>query len=1408
MSVEVDERVVSMQFDNKQFEKNVGQSINSLKNLNETLKMKGATTGLQNVQEASRNTTLSPLANAADEVVGKFRALEVMAITALANITNKAVNAGLQIAKAFTIDPIATGFKEYETQINSVQTILANTESKGTTLDQVNAALDELNEYADMTIYNFTEMTRNIGTFTAAGVDLDTSVAAIKGIANLAAVSGSNSHQASVAMYQLSQALSSGTVKLQDWNSVVNAGMGGQVFQDALKETARVHGIAIDDMIESEGSFRNTLQEGWLTSEILTETLSKFTGDLSKEQLAQKGYTEEQIKEILKLGETANDAATKVKTFTQLMDTLKEAAQSGWTQTWELLVGDFEEAKRLWTSVSDVFSKIIGDSAEARNSMVKEWIELGGRNDVLKSFENIFKAITALLKPIGEAFEDVFPSEENANKLYKITKAIESFTSKLIINEDVANALRDTFKGLFAAIDIVATIVGRVASGVVKLFGNVAKLGGEIIGVTGSFGDFISNLRDVVKESTLLTRIMSGLSAAINVVLSGISSVIKFVREKFAAPGLEWLSTLLKGIGDVLSWIGEKVVSVAQKLGTAFSDSLQNGGLQNLVEVANTGIFGAILYAIFDFIQGLGDSMTVLAEFKEVVAAWKHGGYAFVLQMIAKSILMLAAALILISMVDKDKLVDSLMAIGVMLGELLATLALFSKVSGLKNIAKSISVFTALSTAVLTLSVALKIISTISQEKLTSALIGLTAVLGALLGSLAVMSKIGATKDIKSSAKAIQTLATSLVIIAVALKIVATMSWEEIGKGLVGVTGALLVMVGILAVMKVITKNGKPGDLVVAAFAIQILAGSLILIGAALKIVGSMSWDQIDVALTGVLAVLVTLAIVMAAFSLLGNAGQMAAGAAAILIVSYALINIAGALALVGLMPWDGIAKGLLGLLVVLGVMTAVLFVLSPVAVQAVVAAAALLVLSLSMMVVAQATLVLAGALALMSTLPLGEVALGLLAISGALLVLGVASLLSPALLVMSIAMLALAAATVMLGAGLLAISTGITALAATGTVVITSFINNLKILLEGLLTMIPSLMTSLTNALTTLMTALAAAIGKAAPKLIEAVFVLVDTLLEKIVEYVPKFVKMGVDLILALLEGIADALPKIVSVASDIVINFINAISENNRKFVQAGFDMILNFLDGLITAIDTNIPKIKAKMEELFLSIITGGNTELKKGITSFTNIGKDLMAGLRNGITNGLSAVSNAIKSGAQRVAGWFAEKLGIHSPSTVFAGFGENINEGLVVGLNKNVNDVNKAVDGVGNTAMSGMTKAVSSIMDAFNTDVDSQPTIRPVVDLSNVQAGADSINGMFGVNPSVGVLSNVNDISRSMNGSQNGDYDILTAIESLGAKIGSQAQNVYNINGITYEEGSEVAAAIQTLVRASIIERRI
>ena len=380
MSKVVDSRVVEMRFDNAQFERNVKTTMSTLDKLKEKLKFSGASKGLDDIEKSAKQVDMSGLGRGVDTIKMKFSAMEVIAMTALSNITTTAMRVGKSIADSLTIDPIKDGFTEYETQMNAVQTILANTQKEGTTVKDVNKALDELNTYADKTIYNFTEMTRNIGTFTAAGVKLDASVSAIKGIANLAAVSGSTSQQASTAMYQLSQALAAGKVQLMDWNSVVNAGMGGQVFQDALIRTSEHLGTGAKEYIEATGSFRNSLEKGWLTTDVLTQTLDQFAtaADTQEEynaavkKFVDQGYTQEQAKEMADMAKTAGDAATKVKTFTQLIDTLKEALGSGWTKTWQLIIGDFEDAKEIWTKVSDVLSNLINKSADARNKLVKK----------------------------------------------------------------------------------------------------------------------------------------------------------------------------------------------------------------------------------------------------------------------------------------------------------------------------------------------------------------------------------------------------------------------------------------------------------------------------------------------------------------------------------------------------------------------------------------------------------------------------------------------------------------------------------------------------------------------------------------------------------------------------------------------------------------------------------------------------------------------------------------------------------------------------------------------------------------------------------------------------------------------------------------------------------------------------
>jgi len=554
-----------MKFDNSQFQKGITSTLSSLASLDKGLKLDGASKGFETLNNAANKVSLAHLADSLNTITSRFTALGMTAVTTFTNITNRAIDSGIQLVKSITVAPIMDGLREYETQLNSVQTILANTGLTGQAgLDKVNGALLVLNEYSDQTIYNFGEMARNIGTFTAAGVKLGVSVDAIKGIANLAAVSGSSSMQASSAMYQLSQALAAGTVKLMDWNSVVNAGMGGKVFQDSLLETARVHGIAIDSMIKDAGSFRDSLEKGWLSSEILTETLSKFAGDLNAKQLKTMGYSDKQIAGILQLGKTAQDAATKVKTFSQLVGTLQEAVGSGWSQTWQMLFGDFEEAKILFTNVNNVIGGMIGQSADARNKMIGDWKALGGRTELINAIANAFNALMAVVKPVGQAFRQIFP-QTTGKQLYDLTIILRNFTEILKIGGSSADKIRRSFAGVFAVFDIGFEIIKKTVAMFVGLFGEATEGSGAILDVTARIGDFLVSLRNAVVNGDDLTKFFDGLGRVLAVPIKLIKlfvEALKMIGRAFAdinVAALERMQSRLEPLGKIgdlvsISW--------------------------------------------------------------------------------------------------------------------------------------------------------------------------------------------------------------------------------------------------------------------------------------------------------------------------------------------------------------------------------------------------------------------------------------------------------------------------------------------------------------------------------------------------------------------------------------------------------------------------------------------------------------------------------------------------------------------------------------------------------------------------------------------------------------------------------------------------------------------------------------
>ena len=961
MSTTVDERVVEMRFDNKQFEQNIQTSLSSLDKLKKSLNLEGAAKGLETVNDAANKCSgnMSPLSNAVETVRVRFSALEVMAITALQNITNSALAAGKNLVSAFTIDPIKSGFEEYETQINAVQTILANTSSKGTTLDQVNNALDELNHYADMTIYNFTEMTRNIGTFTAAGVDLDTSVAAIKGIANLAAVSGSNSQQASTAMYQLSQALAAGTVKLQDWNSVVNAGMGGQVFQDALKETAKVHGIAIDEMIKDEGSFRETLSKGWLTSDILTETLAKFTGDLNEDQLRTMGYTDDQIKSIMEMGKTANDAATKVKTFTQLFDTLKEAAQSGWTQSWEIIVGDFEEAKELLTEVSDTFSAVINASADARNKMLQDWKDLGGRTMMIEAVKNVFEGLVSVAKPVREAFNEIFPPM-TGKQLAEITERIRDLTAKFKMGEESSKNLKNTFKGVFAVLDIVGQAFKAVAGGVGELICLFLPAGNGVLSLTGSFGEYLVKLDETVKKTDIFGKAVSTVVDIVKTVITFVKTAGEKVKEfekaageKFDFPGFELFHSFLERVHDRMAQIGDgagkmksgvivafemmgealekcKFLKVMEALWTAvkviaggiadavgtmmgtLAEKLGNADFSGVLDILNSIAVGGIALSVSKFLKSVTEPLEGLNGVLEGVTgildgvrgcfeAYQTNLKAGTLLKIGAAIALLAGSIVAISLIDSDKLSASLGAITVLFANLLGAMAIFNKISSdTGKVSKACTAMIAMSVAVSILAGALKKVSDLDWGELARGLVGIAGLTTIVVAS---------SKAMASSQKQVMKGATSLIIFGAAIKILASacedlskLQWDELGRGLTGV-GVLFAEIAVF--LRVAKFNGK---MISTATGIVILSAAMKVLASACKDFGQMEWSEIGKGLAGIGGLLAELAVFT---NLAGNAKHVMSTGVALIAIGAAMKIFASAVKDFGQLQWDEIGRGL-----------------------------------------------------------------------------------------------------------------------------------------------------------------------------------------------------------------------------------------------------------------------------------------------------------------------------------------------------------------------------------------------------------------------------------------------------------------------------------------------------------------
>ena len=1299
----IDDKVVAMSFESSKFESGVKNTLSALDKLKAALKFDGATKGLQDLDNAGKKIDLSHIGRGVDEVKSKLSALNVAAVAIFANIAMKAVAAGVSMVKAFTIDPMKAGFQEYATNLNAVQTILANTQASGATLKDVNAALLELNQYSDKTIYNFSQMAKNIGTFTAAGVDLKTATGAIKGIANLAALSGSNADQASTAMYQLSQAISAGRVGLQDWNSVVNAGMGGTVFQRALAQTAVAMGKIPASALKLVGpmknvsihgeSFRQSMQavngKTWLTSDVLTQTLKQFTGDMTEAELKAQGFTAAQIKAIQQTGKTAMFAATEVKTLTQVLDVAKETAGSGWAQTWQIIFGDFGEAKKTFTALSNSINGFINASSTARNKVLADWKALGGRTILIEGIKTAFENLGKIIAPIKEAFRDIFPAKTGAD-LLGMTKSFKEFAEALKPSPATVENLHRTFAGLFAVLDIGKQIVGGIFTMFGKLFGAVGLGEGSFLDFTGTIGDFLVSLDKALKSGDGLDKFFSGLGAVLALPIKLIQALGRAVSNLFSGFSPGGFSGAIDGMTKSMTPL-QKVMTAVGKAWDNFLTSLSNADINmsfdSLLAVIRTGLFGALVLMFKQFLGkgslisqlstsfsgGIFKSMTgSLGSLQGTLTAYQQNLKAKTLKEIAIAIALLAASVVALSFVDPKKLNSALGALTIMFGELLGAMAILNKITQstgfvkLPFIAASMILFAA---AIDLLTISVLAMSRLSWSELTK---GLTGV-GVLLIGVS-----GAAKVLSASSAGLIRAGIGIIALAVALKILASavadfsaLSWQELSKGLTGVGVGLGILVAGARLMPKGIAVSSAG-LVIMAYALKVLADAVLKFG-------SMDWQTMGRGLAGVGASLV---IIAGAMHLMP--GNMIITAAGLMLVAASLGKISDAVMKMGGMSIKEIAKGLVTLGGALAILAVGLHAMS----GTLAGAAALAVASAGIAM-------LAPALTKLGNQSWKEILKSLVTLAAALAILGAAGLIMapvvPALLGLGLAMLGIGAGLALAGVGIGLIAAGIAALAVSGPA-------GIKILVSALLSIteaIPEMATNLILGLLSMVRALAATapqfvaalvkivdmllnvIIKSAPKMGEAFTVLLTTALKVIADNRDAVIQAGIDLIISLLTGIRDNIGQVVAIAVDIISNFLTSLANNLGKIIAAGTQLLVSFITGIGNSMGTVVTAATNVIIK-FLSSIT---SNLGKLVTA----GAQMLTSLLNGIANAIATVATAALSIVTKFLATIASNLGkmvtagFSILTKLLSGISENIGKAITAGTDVIV----KFIKGIGN-----------------------------------------------------------------------------------------------------------------------------
>ena len=595
-----DTHVVELDFNNKKFEKNVSQSMSTIDKLKKKFSFKGI--------ENSINTVSASISN-----------LEVVSITAIQNITNRVVNLGIQRIKSLTVDNLSRGWTKFGQKTTSVATMAAqNLKVAGKELinysekmEVINEQLEKLNWFSDETSYTFTDMVDNIGKFTAAGQDLDSSVKAMEGIATWAALSGQNATTASRAMYQLAQAIGKGKIQLIDWKSIQNANMDTQEFRQTVLDTAVAMGQltkAGQNYITKTGKkftknqFTEALDTGWFTSDVLRKTLNKYSAAIDQiyEISEKEGLTAAEV--IEKYGDQldafsvkAFKAAQEARTFTDVLNATIDAVSSKWMKTFEILVGGYDDAKKLWSNLADEFYDAFAESGNFRNSILEQWKNLEGRADLFAhtgdenqgAFWNIFDSIKAVVGAVKDAWNDIFPktvfkdakdqAKDLGNQFKTFTEKLQAFTKKMKPSEDTLSRIRGILNGVFSVLKfginlikiaaaLISPLLTLAVKGIQAISSILSSLGQKFAAFIEKaqykFGNFIDEIQSSEKVFNAVNKVISTIGKAFSKFANVITSKV-----------IPAFRNLVGNLGSVLSSFKDKIANLFSFSGNSGSDT-------------------------------------------------------------------------------------------------------------------------------------------------------------------------------------------------------------------------------------------------------------------------------------------------------------------------------------------------------------------------------------------------------------------------------------------------------------------------------------------------------------------------------------------------------------------------------------------------------------------------------------------------------------------------------------------------------------------------------------------------------------------------------------------------------------------------------------------------------------------